>query len=243
MRSFLFISAVCLQMAWSYGAPEGVGAYAYQDSAGNSVTSRRFFPDYLEPLSPFPPLPVIPPLPPLVPQTFLPQLHPFHPLPFPQLRPWGYLEPIRTFRSNFENQKLALNAASKAFDLTSNHAGYIPNFPRRFPFNNFPGFGGFPTFPNFDMSNFGNSAFAGGAAGPGFTHQIAAINPANPQMPNVDVMSRFADTEQKPGSNFVSMSSHAYSVSSNVNGKEFKDRGAETTVNNNGKVTTYRVKS
>ncbi|XP_059048049.1 uncharacterized protein LOC131843425 isoform X1 [Achroia grisella] len=235
MRSFLFISAVCLQMAWSYGAPEGVGAYAYQDSAGNrygGTYGLKDGPNFGHKGFPIP----------FAQNTFqnnFLDLDDFFPEYFRNFE--NLLQ--ETFRSNFENQKLALNAASKAFDLTSNHAGYIPNFPRRFPFNNFPGFGGFPTFPNFDMSNFGNSAFAGGAAGPGFTHQIAAINPANPQMPNVDVMSRFADTEQKPGSNFVSMSSHAYSVSSNVNGKEFKDRGAETTVNNNGKVTTYRVKS
>ncbi|KAM3967474.1 uncharacterized protein ACR2FA_009949 isoform 3-T3 [Aphomia sociella] len=184
MRSFIFVSVICINLAWSYGAPEGVGAYVYQDSAGN-----------------------------------------------------------RAFHSNFENQKLALNAANKAFDLTSNQAGYIPNFTRRSPFSNFLGFNSFPTFGGFDMSGFPNSAFAGGAAGPGFTHQIASINPVNPEIPNVNVMNRFAEVQPQPGNNFVSMSSRAYSVSSNVNGKEFKDRGAETTVNNNGKVTTYRVKS
>ncbi|KAM3967475.1 uncharacterized protein ACR2FA_009949 isoform 4-T4 [Aphomia sociella] len=148
MRSFIFVSVICINLAWSYGAPEGVGAYVYQDSAGN-----------------------------------------------------------------------------------------------RSPFSNFLGFNSFPTFGGFDMSGFPNSAFAGGAAGPGFTHQIASINPVNPEIPNVNVMNRFAEVQPQPGNNFVSMSSRAYSVSSNVNGKEFKDRGAETTVNNNGKVTTYRVKS
>ncbi|XP_031768926.2 uncharacterized protein LOC113518101 isoform X3 [Galleria mellonella] len=193
-------------------APEGVGAYAYQDSAGNRMIGRRFFSDS-EPLPPLPPLPFMPPLLPLQPFRFLPPLPPLLPLqrsnflPFPPLKPWNNLD---LFRS---------------------------------PFNNFPGFGVIPSFPTFGMSNFPNSAFAGGAAGPGFTHQIASINPSNPDMPNVDVMNRFADVSQTPGGNYVAMSSRAYSVSSNVNGKEYKDRGAETTVNNNGKITTYRVKS
>lgn len=212
------------------------------------MIGRRFFSDS-EPLPPLPPLPFMPPLLPLQPFRFLPPLPPLLPLqrsnflPFPPLKPWNNLDLFRAFHSNLENQRIALNAASKAFDLTSNQAGYIPSFPHRSPFNNFPGFGVIPSFPTFGMSNFPNSAFAGGAAGPGFTHQIASINPSNPDMPNVDVMNRFADVSQTPGGNYVAMSSRAYSVSSNVNGKEYKDRGAETTVNNNGKITTYRVKS
>nr|AXY94621.1 seroin transcript 2C [Galleria mellonella] len=219
------------------GAPEGVGAYAYQDSAGNRYGGTYGLND----------------------GQFFGQKGQHFPIPFAQNNFQNnfldlddfFPEYFRNFEnllqeafhSNLENQRIALNAASKAFDLTSNQAGYIPSFPHRSPFNNFPGFGVIPSFPTFGMSNFPNSAFAGGAAGPGFTHQIASINPSNPDMPNVDVMNRFADVSQTPGGNYVAMSSRAYSVSSNVNGKEYKDRGAETTVNNNGKITTYRVKS
>lgn len=77
----------------------------------------------------------------------------------------------RAFNSNFENQKLAYNAARKAFDLTSNQAGYIPDFSSRF--NDF----GFNFMMPFEMPN---SAYAGAAVGPGFSHQVAALNPENP---------------------------------------------------------------
>lgn len=79
----------------------------------------------------------------------------------------------RAFDNSLENQRLAYNAAKKAFDVTSNQAGYNPHYPGRF--DNFGGFGDFPF-----MSLGPNSAYASGAAGPGFTHQVAALNPENP---------------------------------------------------------------
>ncbi|XP_031768928.2 uncharacterized protein LOC113518101 isoform X5 [Galleria mellonella] len=182
-------------------APEGVGAYAYQDSAGNRYGGTYGLND----------------------GQFFGQKGQHFPIPFAQ--------------NNFQNNFLDLD------DFFPEYFRNFENLLQESPFNNFPGFGVIPSFPTFGMSNFPNSAFAGGAAGPGFTHQIASINPSNPDMPNVDVMNRFADVSQTPGGNYVAMSSRAYSVSSNVNGKEYKDRGAETTVNNNGKITTYRVKS
>lgn len=101
----------------------------------------------------------------------------------------------RVFNKNLENQRLALNAARKAFDLTSNQAGggypgysggyssgyfggYYPNptIASRFP--------AFPSIPSFAMprpiTNFGNSAFASAAAGPGYQHHVASIYPSNP---------------------------------------------------------------
>ncbi|XP_053615150.1 uncharacterized protein LOC128677963 isoform X3 [Plodia interpunctella] len=99
-------------------------------------------------------------------------------------------------------------------------------------------------FGNFgNMFNSANSAFAGGFAAPGFTHQIAAISPPNPNNPNVNVFERFNEGSAIPGANFVSMKSTAYSSSSNINGKEISNRGSETVVNNNGKVTGYSVHS
>ncbi|XP_053615159.1 uncharacterized protein LOC128677963 isoform X4 [Plodia interpunctella] len=103
------------------------------------------------------------------------------------------------------------------------------------------GSGDFGNFGN--MFNSANSAFAGGFAAPGFTHQIAAISPPNPNNPNVNVFERFNEGSAIPGANFVSMKSTAYSSSSNINGKEISNRGSETVVNNNGKVTGYSVHS
>ncbi|XP_053615166.1 uncharacterized protein LOC128677963 isoform X5 [Plodia interpunctella] len=139
----------------------------------------------------------------------------------------------RAFESNLANQALALKAAQQAFDLTSSQAGYIPYLPFRS--------GDFGNFGN--MFNSANSAFAGGFAAPGFTHQIAAISPPNPNNPNVNVFERFNEGSAIPGANFVSMKSTAYSSSSNINGKEISNRGSETVVNNNGKVTGYSVHS
>lgn len=91
-----------------------------------------------------------------------------------------------------------MNAARKAFDLTSNQAGGYggsysggysgdysshsggyypnPNIASRYP--------AFPSFPDFAMpppiTSFGNAAFASAAAGPGYKHQVASIYPGNP---------------------------------------------------------------
>lgn len=94
---------------------------------------------------------------------------------------------FRAFDS-VENQRLAYSAATKAFDLTSNRAGYNKHFtPSRFPFGgNFPGGPGFEgegfRGQGLGMSNFrksDNSAYAGAAIGPDYTHQVAEISPAN----------------------------------------------------------------
>ncbi|XP_075969685.1 uncharacterized protein LOC142972442 isoform X2 [Anticarsia gemmatalis] len=105
------------------------------------------------------------------------------------------------------------------------------------------GFGGFPNFNNFafGMPNFPNSAFAGAAAGPGFRHQVAAINPANPNSPNVNRISHYSDTNQGNPGGYYAVSSKSYASSSNVNGQPISHRGSETVVNDNGKVTKYKV--
>ncbi|KAF9423258.1 hypothetical protein HW555_001327 [Spodoptera exigua] len=141
------------------------------------------------------------------------------------------------FQRNIENQRLAYDAARKAFDLTSNQAGYYPtpNLASRFAFTNVPSL----PIPPFPMPRFGsNSAFASAAAGPGFQHQVASIFPSNPAVPNVN---HFADTAPTGRNGFYSVSSNSYSSSSNVNGKEMNSRGAETIVNDNGKVTHFKV--
>lgn len=88
-----------------------------------------------------------------------------------------------------------------------------------------------------------NYASAGGYVGNGYKQQYANVYPANPSYPNLD--SRFGG-DDSPGvsvsrgpGGFVGVSS--FSSSSDVNGQKF--RQAATTVNDNGKVTTYRVQS
>ncbi|XP_021702276.1 RNA-binding protein FUS [Aedes aegypti] len=89
---------------------------------------------------------------------------------------------------------------------------------------------------------YGGPGYAGASAsyGPGGTHQTAHIYPQNPQSPNVDVSNRFGGTSQQGGGpGFVGVSS--FSSSSNINGQSHRE--ASTTVNDNGKVTTYHVRN
>lgn len=102
----------------------------------------------------------------------------------------------RAFADHIDHQRVALDAARKAFDLTSNHAGYVPNFDfdsRSGGFGNIPDFGNFgfgmplggPNtpfgFPVGPMAPLGpNSAFASAMAGPGYNSHKIALNPPNP---------------------------------------------------------------
>ncbi|XP_063394930.1 uncharacterized protein LOC134679916 isoform X4 [Cydia fagiglandana] len=194
MNRLILISAVCMQFGWIFGAPnpEGVGAYAYQDSDGNRYGGTYGLRDDQLNHGNFNPVP------------FGPDFDDF----FPEY-----------FR-NFEN------------------------ILQEFPFN-----GGFSNFgmPNFGPQNgqFGgpNSAYASGSAMPGYSHQIAAINPGNPSQPNVDIKNRFADDGTGGNGGYMSVSSTSFATSSNVNGQEQAHRGAETVVNNNGVVHRYKVES
>lgn len=84
----------------------------------------------------------------------------------------------RDIFDNIENQqRAAFEAAQSSFDAF-NAFPYIPNFDFRFPYHDNFKFGG-RSQGSYDMSGT-NSAFASGAVGPGYKHQIAAIDPANP---------------------------------------------------------------
>lgn len=90
----------------------------------------------------------------------------------------------RIFGSDYESQRLASYAARKAYDLTYNHWPINQNFGYSPTFFRFPNFGGgFPFFgPGAGLSNMDSSrqaAFASAALGPGFSHQVAAIDPIN----------------------------------------------------------------
>nr|AXY94639.1 seroin transcript 2C [Acanthobrahmaea europaea] len=127
---------------------------------------------------------------------------------------------------------------------------YSDSAGNRFPpYNGFGQYGGFPEFP---FHRFGipnnmneNSAYAGAFARPGYSRQIAAINPNNPNMPNVDQENRYSESKsgKNPGSNYMSVSSSSYSTSSDTNGQLKSSRGAETIVDDNGRITRYKVQS
>nr|WHN38837.1 Sn2 [Andraca theae] len=238
MRSIILLCAVSVQLVWCSGLPSnsnGVGAFAYQDSNGNRYGGTYGLKDgqVVESNGNFPP-------------NF--QVNAFTGFDnfFPEY--FRNLDNIlqEVFNSNLESQRLAYNAAQKALDLTTNHAGYMPNFNFRYPHDDFIGFGGFPDIPSpfAAMPNFENdfSAFAGAAARPGYTHQVAAINPSNPAMPNINKVNQYTD-HAKDGNGYMSVSSSSYSSSSNVNGEQKNQRGAETVVNDNGIVTRYKVEN
>ncbi|XP_046978086.1 uncharacterized protein LOC124543813 isoform X2 [Vanessa cardui] len=148
---------------------------------------------------------------------------------------------LRIFGSDIESQRLASHAARKAFDITYNHAGYNPNFFRLPQFTGSPFFGPGRFRANMD-NNAHQSAFASAVVAPGYRRQIAAIDPINPGLPNVDVTSRGAEADNG-NPNFVSVSSSSYASSANIDGKVTGMRGSETVVNENGKVTKYEVHS
>ncbi|XP_055839032.1 RNA-binding protein FUS isoform X1 [Episyrphus balteatus] len=103
---------------------------------------------------------------------------------------------------------------------------------------------------NYDSGNYApNYASASGSYGPGGGRQTASIYPENPSVPNIDT--RFSDDSDTGngggsgggGGGYRGVSVSSYSSSSDVNGKKTNQRGASTTINDNGKVTTYRVHS
>ncbi|XP_050344253.1 uncharacterized protein LOC126769463 isoform X2 [Nymphalis io] len=148
---------------------------------------------------------------------------------------------LRIFRSDIESQRLASHAARKAFDITYNHAGYNPNFFRLPQFTGSPFFGPGGFQANMD-NNAHQSAFASAVAAPGYRRQIASINPVNPGLANVDVTSTLGESDNR-NPNFMSVSSSSFASSSNRDGKVTGVRGAETVVNDNGKITKYQVHS
>ncbi|XP_030756146.1 glycine-rich cell wall structural protein 1.8 isoform X1 [Sitophilus oryzae] len=86
------------------------------------------------------------------------------------------------------------------------------------------------------------AAFASGSIGPGGGFQTAAVYPENPASPNVNT--RFGASGGGPGGgDFKSVFTSSKSVTSNVDGKPQTFRQASTTVNDNGKVTTYTAQN
>nr|AXY94653.1 seroin transcript 2B [Mamestra brassicae] len=219
MMKILFV--VMLSLAWSYGVPnsEGGGAFAFVDSSGNRYGGTYGLKDgkvVSRTGDPFP-------------QHFAENI------PYPN---FANNIPYQNFGDNIPYQNFADTVYPLEEDFGQAYFSNLENLLQEYP--------AFPSFPTFTMPrpmNFGNSAYASAAAGPGYQHHVASINPSNPANPNVDrTINHFSDTSA-PRSGFYSVSSNSYSSSSNVNGKELNNRGAETVVNDNGKVTHYKVQS
>lgn len=147
----------------------------------------------------------------------------------------SYFDNLRKYHEEFATrfQQLHQNAA----------AGY--GFP-----GGFPAFAGFPQGQGAYGGGYGGSygggyggPASGGAAasasiGPGGVHQTAQVYPENPNSPNVDT--RFGGSEGgTPGAGTYSVFTSSVSGSSDLDGKKTGYHHAQTTVNDNGKVTTY----
>ncbi|XP_001992794.3 probable ATP-dependent RNA helicase ddx17 isoform X3 [Drosophila grimshawi] len=81
-------------------------------------------------------------------------------------------------------------------------------------------------------------AAASGSIGSNGYRQTAYISPANPAQPNI--VNRFGGSSSGGGGGYKGVSVSSFSTS---NGDGTSRRGAQTTVNDNGKVTSYSVHS
>ncbi|KAL1492988.1 hypothetical protein ABEB36_011138 [Hypothenemus hampei] len=124
------------------------------------------------------------------------------------------------------------------------HAGTDGGYGGGFSVGNKGGFvggygGGFtgPDGNGFSFSGPIGGAFASGSIGPGGAHQIASVFPENPNSPNINT--QFGGSLLGDGGDFKSVFTSSKTVSTNVDGKPQTFRQASTTVNDNGKITTY----
>ncbi|XP_060537317.1 keratin, type I cytoskeletal 9 isoform X2 [Cylas formicarius] len=140
-----------------------------------------------------------------------------------------------------QGQGQAAQGHPEVFSL-GNRGGFVGGYGGGFAGPDGSGFsfagpigGGAGTGPGLD-----GSALASGSIGPGGVQQTAAVFPENPNAPNINT--RFG-SEGGDGSGFKSVFTSSKSVTTNVDGKPQTFREASTTVNDNGKVTTYTAKN
>ncbi|CAH2013037.1 unnamed protein product [Acanthoscelides obtectus] len=102
------------------------------------------------------------------------------------------------------------------------------------------GYGGSgPVGGGFSYSGGAPGAVASASIGPGGGQQTAAVYPENPGVPNIN--SRFGGSGQPGG--FKSVSTFSSSHTTNVNGVPRTVQQATSTINDNGRVTTYTAKN
>ncbi|CAK1601740.1 unnamed protein product [Parnassius mnemosyne] len=220
MKSLVFICAILVQCCWSYDPynSAGAGAFTYEDSTGHRYEC-VYKPKYN---------------------------HNYEP---PEIKRFNEVNPVEQYWpgviANIENQQRAVFEAAQNSYGPFNEFPYIPTFDFRYPQHNHFNYFGSRNRKPFDMSgqNTPYDAFAYGAVGPGFKQQEAAINPSNPQSPNVRKFSQNPGSRNGADNHFYSVSSSAVSSSVDKNGELQSQRAAETIVNDNGKVTKYSVHS
>lgn len=167
--------------------------------------------------------------------AFIPGFAPYQAAPvFPNVFDFnGFYHGLQNNFANLYQQQLAhQNALFNSF--RQQQAAFAANVPNP---GNYAGTGG--SYGGNGGGNYGGAGFAGASAsyGPGGFHQTAQIYPQNPASPNINT--RFGGDSQQGGPGFVGVSS--FSSSSNINGQTHRE--ASTSVNDNGKVTTYHVRS
>ncbi|CAH0561913.1 unnamed protein product [Brassicogethes aeneus] len=122
------------------------------------------------------------------------------------------------------------------------HNAAAPNIP---PINGFPSGGGFPNKQLVD--SYGNpiktdnGAFASAFIGPNGVHQTAQVFPENPAFPNINT--RFGGVNPGNENYHYSVATSSSSHTRNINGKQESAQEAQTTINDNGKITTYTAKN
>jgi len=149
-------------------------------------------------------------------------IQPFSPYQSPLATPQEFTQYLNTLQQQYQQQYAAYYKQQQE----------LLNAWKNSPFQN--GYGGNP-----------NYAYATGAYNPnnGF-HQTAGVFPPNKNKPNVD--SRFGATDNSAGtqpSGYFGVQTASFSSSSDVNGVKKHKEGASTTINDNGKVSTYNVEN
>ncbi|XP_065357585.1 uncharacterized protein LOC135951789 isoform X2 [Calliphora vicina] len=136
---------------------------------------------------------------------------------------FGFLDPY-AFHQQLTSQILAQQAAQQ-----KQQAAFFDNIRHQNHYS-YKGGKGNRYAPNYSA--------AAASLGPAGGYQTAFISPENPSIPNVS--NRFGSSS--PGG-YKGVSVSSFSSSSDVNGKKTSHRGAQTTINDNGRVTTYKVNS
>jgi len=145
------------------------------------------------------------------------QFAPFFPAPF---TPTGYQQAFAQFQNSLQQQIASLyNQQQQVWNQWQNGGGGVNSVPYYAP----------------------NYAAASASYGNNGVHQTASIYPSNANSPNID--NRFGASGPNDGSGYFGVSTSSFSSSSDVNGVKMNRKGAITSVNDNGKVTTYKVGS
>ncbi|XP_026842932.1 keratin, type I cytoskeletal 9 isoform X2 [Drosophila persimilis] len=152
---------------------------------------------------------------------------------------FGIIDPY-LFHQQLTNHILAQNYANqhRIQQQIAAQQAYHDNLVRQNRYRGGSGSGSGSSSGSYNSHRYAPSyAAASGSIGPNGHRQTAYISPANPASPNI--VNRFGGGSSSGGGyKGVSVSSYSHS-----NGDGTSRRGAQTTVNDNGKVTSYSTHS